>query len=89
MWQGLSGGEVDGLLEAECHALGVGPLELLIAKAHTQLAEAIPTVARLAFLPSLSRSVKDGLRGAVQLCGAAPVAEVGGHAGQAEACCRW
>jgi hypothetical protein len=75
-WRGLSRGEVDGLVEAERHALGIGPLELLIAQARTQLAEALPAVARLGFFPLFSCPVEEGLRGAVQLRGAVPVADV-------------
>lgn len=60
-------GEVDGLVEAERHALRIGPLELLIAQARTQLAEALPAVARLGFFPLFSCPVEEGPRRAVPI----------------------
>jgi hypothetical protein len=67
-------GHVEGLLEAECEAFGVDPVELLLAEVLTHLLEAVLAVARLALFPPLSGLVKKGLRGAVQLTGLAPVA---------------
>ena len=78
-------GRVEGLLEAERHAMGVDPLEVLLAEAGTRLVEAVLAVARLAFFPPMSGPVKKGIRGAVQLACPVPVALVGGEAGQAEA----
>jgi hypothetical protein len=43
----LSEGEADGLVEAERHAAGVGPLELLIAQGRLCLVEALLAVGRL------------------------------------------
>lgn len=67
-------GHVEGLLEAERGALGVDPVELLLAEVRTHLVEAVLAVARLALFPPLSGLVKKGLRGAVQLTGSVPVA---------------
>ena len=39
--------QVEGLLEAECHALGVGSLQLPVAHACTRLGEAVLAVARV------------------------------------------
>jgi hypothetical protein len=78
-------GCVEGLLEAERRAVGVDPVEVLLAEAGAHLVEAVLAVARLGFLPSTSGPVKKGLRGAVHLAGPVPVAQVGGEAGQAEA----
>src|SRR5215470_16168084 len=41
-WLGHSGGQVEGLVDAERRALRVGPLELLLAEAGAHMAEAIP-----------------------------------------------
>ena len=46
-----SEGQVEGLLEAERHALGVGPLQLLIAQVRARLVQAVPAVARVELLP--------------------------------------
>jgi len=81
---GRSGDQVEGLVEAECHALGVGLLELLLAEVGAHLVQAVPAVARFKRLPRCSRSVEEGLRGAVEHGGLAPVTRVRGQAGQAE-----
>jgi len=50
-WQGLSGGQVEGLVEAERHALGVGLVKLFLAEAGAYLVEAVPAIARFKLLP--------------------------------------
>ena len=77
-------GQVEGLLEAERHALGVGPLQLLIAQVRTRLVQAVPAVTRIEILPRNARPVLKGLRDAVQRSCPVPVARIPGQAGQAE-----
>src|SRR6266516_590272 len=60
-WEGLSGGQVEGLVGAEVHALGIGSLELFLAEVGAHLAEAVVAVARFKFLPRLSGWVEEGL----------------------------
>jgi hypothetical protein len=67
-------GHVEGLLEAERGAVGVGPAELLLAEVRTYLVQAVLAEARLAWFPPLSGPVKKGLRGAVQHRRSVPVA---------------
>ena len=62
----VSESQVQGLLKAERHALGVDTLQLLIAQARTRLGEAVPAVARRQFRPRNTHPVKKRLRGAVQ-----------------------
>ena len=50
-WVVLSGGQVEGLVEAERHALGVGPLEQFLAQVGAQLVEAVLAVAGFEILP--------------------------------------
>src|SRR5580692_3481796 len=78
-------GHVEGLLKAERRAVGVDQVELLLAEAGTYLVQAVLAVARLASLPLFSCLVEKGLRGAVQLAGPAPIAQVAGETCQAEA----
>ena len=54
---GRSKGEVEGLIEAERLALGVGALELLLGEGGTHLIEAVVTVARFGLLPAFSGPV--------------------------------
>ena len=77
--------QVEGLLKAERHTLGVGPLQLLIAQVRTRLVEAVLTVARIEFLPRTARPVNKRLRDAVQRSCPVPVARIAGQAGQAKA----
>ena len=62
----LSASQVEGVLEAERHALGVGPLQLLIAQARARLVQAVPAVACQGFLLLMAGPVLKGLRGAVE-----------------------
>ena len=78
---GLSGGEVQGLVGAECHAHGIGRLELLLTETGAHLGEAVLAVARFKLLPRLPGWVEEGLRDAVEPGRPAPVARVGGQAG--------
>ena len=82
---GLAGGQGEGLVEAERRAFGVGPLELFLAEGGGHRVEAVPAVVRFGFWPWFSRAVKEGLRGAVKLCGPARVAQVRGDTCQAQA----
>ena len=66
---GLSGGQAQGLVEAERHAFGVGPFELFLAEEGSHLVGAVPAVERFGLLPRFSHAVKEGLRDAVELCG--------------------
>jgi hypothetical protein len=59
-----SEGQVEGLVEAERHALGVGPLQLLIAQARTRLGESVLRVPRVEFLPRTAHPVNECLRNA-------------------------
>jgi len=77
---GLTGGQVEGLVEAECHAPGVVLLGLLLAEVGAHLVEAVLAVARFQLLPCLPGSVEDCLRGAVQQGRPVPVGRVGGQA---------
>ena len=82
---GGSEGEVEGLVDAECLALGVGALELLLAEGGTHLAEAVLAVAGFGLLPGFTGPVQKDLGDTVQLPGPVPVARVGGEACQAKA----
>src|SRR5215831_19258525 len=62
-------GQAESLVEAERHALGVGPFKLLLAEGGTHPVEAVPAVAGFRVLPRLSGSVQEGLRDAVKLGG--------------------
>src|SRR5215831_2114884 len=84
-WEGLSGGQVEGLVEAERLALGQGSVELLLAEVCAYQVEAVLPVACFKLLPRLSRTVQEGLRDAVQHGRPVPVAGVGGQGRQAEA----
>ncbi len=57
--------QVEGLLRAERHTLGVGPLQLLIAQVRTRLGEAVPVPARRQFMPLRAYRVEKRLGGAV------------------------
>ncbi|MFZ0191058.1 MAG: hypothetical protein WAL72_29410 [Streptosporangiaceae bacterium] len=48
---------VEGLLEAERGALGVDPVELVLAEVRTHLVETVLAKARLALFPPLSSPV--------------------------------
>jgi hypothetical protein len=48
---GRSEGQAECLFEAERHALGVGPGELLLPEGGTDLVEAVAAVARFEHLP--------------------------------------
>ena len=73
---------MEGLVDAERHALGVGPLQLLIAQVRAQLVEAVLAVAGLKFLERTSRLAAKGLRGAVEGSCPVPLARsAGGMAG--------
>jgi len=65
-WEGSSGGEVQGLVGAECRAHGIGRLELLLAETGAHLGEAVLAVARFKLLPRLPGWVEEGLRDAVE-----------------------
>src|SRR5580658_11008125 len=75
--------QVEGLLQAERQALGVGPLQLLIAQVRTRLVQAVPAVTCGEFLPRIAGPVLKGLRDAVQRSCPVPVARITGQAGQA------
>ena len=75
-------GEADGLVEAEGHAVGIGPLELLVAQGCYRLVEAFLAVARVEGVPRNSGLVEQGLRGSVQHGCPVPVAQIAVHAGQ-------
>jgi hypothetical protein len=51
-------GELDDLVEAKCHAVGVGLLELLIAEGGTCLVEAFLAAARVERIPPVSDLVR-------------------------------
>ena len=70
---------------AERHALGVGPVELLIAQARAYLGEAVLPVASFEVLPHFAGRVEKGLGDGVQRRGPVPVASIRGQARQAEA----
>jgi hypothetical protein len=57
--------QVEGLVEAEAHALAVGSLELFLAEGGAHRVEAVSAVARFGFLPGLPRSLPKGLRDAM------------------------
>ncbi len=76
--------QVESLLQAERHALGVGPLQLFLAEMRTCLVQAVPAVTRGGYLPGIARPVLKGLRGAVQRGCPVPVARIAGQEGQAE-----
>jgi len=50
-WVVGAGGQVEGLVRAERHAGGVGPLELLVAEVAAYLVQAVLAVACLKLLP--------------------------------------
>jgi len=52
-WVGLSGGQVEGLVEGERHALGVGPPEQFLAQVGAHLTETVLAVAGFEILPRL------------------------------------
>ncbi len=72
--------QVEGPLRAERHALGVDPLQLLIAQARTRLGEAVPAVVRRQFIPLTAYPVEKRLGGAVQRGCPVPVACIAGQA---------
>ena len=72
-------GQVEGFLEVERHALGVGALQLLITQVRTRLVQAVPAVTRIEFLPRIARPVLKGLRDAVQRSRPVPVARATGQ----------
>jgi len=56
-----------------------------LTEAGPHLVQAVLAVARLVFYPPMSGPVEKSLRGAVQLTGSVPVAQVRGETRQAEA----
>lgn len=68
LWRERSGracfreSQVEGLVEAERHALGVGSLQLLIPQVRPRLVQAVPAVTRVGFLPRIAGPVLKGLR---------------------------
>jgi len=60
-WEAFPEGEVDGLVEAECPAAGVGLLELLVAEGRTCLVEAFLPAARVERIPPGSDLVHQGV----------------------------
>lgn len=81
-WRDSPKGEVDGLVEAECHPAGVGPLELLTAEGPACLVEAFLATALVAGFPRGACLFRQGLRDAVQRGCTVPVPQVGGQARQ-------
>ncbi len=78
--------QVEGLIEAERHAFGVGPIRLLLAEGDTHLVETVIAIVRFGVLPLFSRSLKEGLCYTVELGGSLRVAEVRGDTCQRVAC---
>src|SRR5215469_13545941 len=79
---GRSEGKAECLFEAESHAFGVGPRELLLPEEGTDLVKAVAAVARFEYLPRFCDLVHEGLGGGVQHGGPRPVAVISGQAGQ-------
>jgi len=64
--EGFTRGQVEGLIGAECHALGVGLLELFLVQVGAHLGHGVLAVARFKLLPRLSDWAEEGLCGAVE-----------------------
>jgi hypothetical protein len=81
---GVPEGEVDGLVEDEYLAAGVGLPELLVTEGDTRLVEAFLAAARVERIPPGSDLVHQRVLGAVQDGCPVPVTWVSGQAAQPE-----